>query len=100
MGYGLVNGFIDHSYTPLGTTLYKSQTSVLSLLESLLAVSWQQLVPREILSVPHSGPLVTDSCAEPLSNDDPTNWVPGWWPFHTNLLVFSSQAGFELTTDN
>jgi hypothetical protein len=26
------------------------------------------------------------------------NWVPGWWPFHTDVLVFCSQADFELTT--
>jgi hypothetical protein len=26
-----------------------------------------------------------------------TNWVPGWRPFHTILLVFSSQAKFQLT---
>jgi hypothetical protein len=25
-----------------------------------------------------------------------TNWVPGWRPFHTNLLVFPSQADFQL----
>jgi hypothetical protein len=27
------------------------------------------------------------------------NWVPGCWPFHTNLLVFSPQADFQLTTE-
>jgi hypothetical protein len=26
------------------------------------------------------------------------NWVPGWWPFHSNLLVFSSQADFQLNS--
>jgi hypothetical protein len=28
-----------------------------------------------------------------------TNWVPGWRPFHTNLLVFSSQVDIQLTTE-
>jgi hypothetical protein len=32
-----------------------------------------------------------------LPTDKSTNWVPGWRPFHTNLLVFSSQADFQLT---
>jgi hypothetical protein len=27
------------------------------------------------------------------------NWVPGWQPFYTKLLVFSSQADFQLTTE-
>jgi hypothetical protein len=35
-----------------------------------------------------------------LSTDNWTNWVPGWRPFHTNLLVFSSQADFQLTTEH
>jgi hypothetical protein len=34
-----------------------------------------------------------------LNCQPPTNWVPGWRPFHTNLLVFSSQAEFQLTTE-
>jgi predicted membrane-bound dolichyl-phosphate-mannose-protein mannosyltransferase len=28
-----------------------------------------------------------------------TDWVPGWRPFHTNLLIFYSQAEFQLTTE-
>jgi hypothetical protein len=31
-----------------------------------------------------------------LAELDSTDWVPGWRPFHTNLLVFSSQADFQL----
>jgi hypothetical protein len=27
-----------------------------------------------------------------LWTDNSTNWFPGWQPFHTNLLVFSSQT--------
>jgi hypothetical protein len=59
-GYGLVNGFIDHLYTSLGTTLYRSvtQTIVLSLLQSPPTVSWQRLLPREI----HQLPALRSSC--------------------------------------
>jgi hypothetical protein len=28
-----------------------------------------------------------------------TNWVPGWRLFRTNLVVFSSQTDFQLTTE-
>jgi hypothetical protein len=50
-------------------------------------------------SFPRSGPLVTAARAEFLTNYKSTNWVPGWRLFHTNLLVFSSQAAFQLTTE-
>jgi hypothetical protein len=47
--------FIDHLYTPHGTAFYRSlthtRTSVLSLLYIPLAVSWQWLLPREILQL-------------------------------------------------
>jgi hypothetical protein len=36
------------------------------------------------------------SHAKLLSTDISTNWVLGSWPFHTSLLVFSSQADFQL----
>jgi hypothetical protein len=63
---------IDHSHTPLGTTLYRSltQTSVLSLLQSPQAVSWQRLLTVEIFGFPRSGTLVTAACAELLSTDN------------------------------
>jgi hypothetical protein len=82
--------FTDHWHT---------QTSVLSLLQSLLVVSWQRLLSRQILQFPalrsscHSRPCRTTSQLT-------TNWVPQWRPFHTNLLVFSSHADFQMTTDN
>jgi hypothetical protein len=85
MGYGLVNGFTDHLYTPLGTcTLHitDTQTSVLGLLQSPLTVSWQRLLQMEF--------------TQRLSTDKSTGWVPGWRPFHTNVLVFSSQTDFQL----
>jgi hypothetical protein len=49
---------------------------------------------------PRLGSLVTAACAELLSTDSSTNLVLGWRPYHTNLLVFSSQADFQQTTDN
>jgi hypothetical protein len=73
--------FTDHWHT---------QTSVLSLLPSPLAFSWQQLLPVAVIQIP----ALWSSCQ--LT----TNWVPGWRPFHTNLLVFSSQADIQLTTIN
>jgi hypothetical protein len=33
-----------------------------------------------------------------MSTDNSINWVPGWQPFHTNLLVFPSQADFQLNS--
>jgi hypothetical protein len=54
---------------------------------------------RTFFSFLHSDLPVTASHAELLSTDNSTNWVPGWRPFHTNLLVFSSQA-HNLTLTN
>jgi hypothetical protein len=55
---------------------------------------------EKFFSFPNSGPLVEAALAELLSTDNSTNWFPGWRPFHTSLLFFSSQADFQLTTDN
>jgi hypothetical protein len=33
-----------------------------------------------------------------LSTENSTNWVPGWRPFQTNLIDFSSQADFQLNS--
>jgi hypothetical protein len=51
-------------------------------------------------SFPSSGHLVSVGRAEHLSTDNSTDWVPGWRPFHTTHLVFSSQADLQVTTDN
>jgi hypothetical protein len=75
------------------------QASVLSLLQSLLAVSWQRFLPRQILQRPALRSLVIAARAELLSNDIKTNWVPGWWPFHTNQppsLLFTGWLPTEL----
>jgi hypothetical protein len=83
--------FTDHWHT---------QTSVLSLLQHPLTISWQRPLKREILQLPDTGPLVTAAHAEFLSTDYSSNWVPGWQPFHTNLLVFFSRADFQLNSLN
>jgi hypothetical protein len=49
-------------------------------------------------SFPYSRHLVTAAHAELLSTENLTNWVPSWRPFHTILLVFSSQADFQLNS--
>jgi hypothetical protein len=72
-----------------------TQTNVLSLLQFPLSVSWQRILPRKILQV-----IALRCPCKILSADNSTNWVSGWRPFHTNLLVFLSQADFQLTTDN
>jgi hypothetical protein len=38
-------------------------------------------------------------CRAQLNYQPSTNWVPDWGPFHTNLLVFSSQTDFQLTIE-
>jgi hypothetical protein len=68
-------------------------------LQSPLANSWQRLYQWRFFSFPHPVPLVTAARAEFLSTDNSPTWVPGWRPFHTNLLVFSSQGDFQLTTE-
>jgi hypothetical protein len=79
--------FTDHWHT---------HTRVLSLLQSPLAVFWQRLLPREIFQLPG----LWSSChSRPCRTDNSTNCLPGWRSFHTNLLDFSSQAEFLLTTE-
>jgi hypothetical protein len=48
----------------------------------------------------HSGLLVTAARAEFKPTDNSNNCFPGWRPFHTNLLVFTSQADSQVITDN
>jgi hypothetical protein len=117
-GYGLVNGFIDHLYTPLGATSNYSATANLQNSQFTTATAFNS--GDSSSSCPHvvtvrqisrNWTLVncqlnnsTISSQPPLKrslNCQPSaNWVPGWWPFHTNLLVSSSQADFHLRTDN
>jgi hypothetical protein len=44
-----------------------------------------------------SGSTFTASRADLNPQLSDTYWLPGWQPFHTNVLVFSSQADFHLT---
>jgi hypothetical protein len=76
---------------------WHTQTSVPSLLQSPLAI---YLTQWSFFSFPRWGPLIAAARAQLLPIDNSTNCNRGWRPFHTNLLVFSSQADFQLTTDN
>jgi hypothetical protein len=59
---------------------------------------------RSLVTVSNSGGSSTSAPKSSLNGGSlpnasvTTDWVPGWQPFHTNLLVFSSQAEFQLTT--
>jgi hypothetical protein len=118
----LDTGIIDHLYTPLGTT---SNYSAIANLHNLqITTAPLKLFPAccvfnslSLATASNSGDSSV-SRAHPAMNScqlstqlqrhffstflaelDTTNWVPGWRPFHTNILVFSSQAGFQLTTE-
>jgi hypothetical protein len=106
LGCVTVDGVLidERIYWPLVYTTWNytlqiadTETNVLSLLQSPLAISWQWPLPVETLQLPafrSSLPPVQNS----LSTDNSTNWVPCWQPFHTNPLVFSSQADFRLNS--
>jgi hypothetical protein len=84
------------------TVHWHTKTSVLSLLQPPVAVSWQQIFNTvEILQHPALRSSCHSRSCRTLVNWQPlTNWFPGWRLFYTNLLFFSSQADFQLTTDN
>jgi hypothetical protein len=93
-------------YWPLVYTArnYTLQITDTRRLVSSVYYSLHQLFPGNgfyrgrFFSFLHSDPLVTAACAELLSTDSSSNWVPGWGPFHTNVLVFSSQSDFQLNS--
>jgi hypothetical protein len=103
--YGLVNGFIDHLYTPLGTTSnYSCRWSPHSQIITAPARSSPACYvfnSRSLATASNSG---DSSRAQILSSqsslqNSTLNWqLPGWRPVHTILLVFSSQADIQLTT--
>jgi hypothetical protein len=79
------------------STFYKSQQQPLSL--SQLAFFTNRSLATAFNSggssasssqVLLSQPPVQNSCQLTI------NWIPGWRPLHTYLLVFSSQADFEM----
>jgi hypothetical protein len=95
----LLTTYIHHSELHF-TDHWHTQTSVLDLLQFTPAISYKLLLTQwKFFRFPQAGPLVTAARPELLSTDNSTNWVPGWMSFHTNLLVFSSQADFQLRAD-
>jgi hypothetical protein len=104
-GFGLGNEFIDHLYTPLGTTSTYSVTA--NVHNSRITTASTKPFPAccgitncSLATASNSGDS-SASHAQVLSSQPPSqnsalNWqLPGWWPFHTNLQVFSSQADFN-----
>jgi hypothetical protein len=83
-------------------TLYKSPQHPLSHFPACCV-----FISRSMVTASNSGDS-SASCAQVLSSQPSVqNWtlkweLPGWQPFHTNVLVFSSQTDFQLTlaTDN
>jgi hypothetical protein len=80
------------------TDHWHKKTSVFSLLRFPLTVFCLRLLPRRFFSFRRSDPLVTTARADLLSTDNSTKWDPGWQPFHANVLLFSSQADFQLNS--
>jgi hypothetical protein len=75
------------------STIHKSLLQTLSCLQpavSSTAVSWKRMLIVEILQLPALRSFL--SCEYPSTE---RCQFPGWRPFHTNLIVFSSQANFE-----
>jgi hypothetical protein len=74
----LLTACIHHSELHF-TDHWHTQTSVLSLLQSPLAISWQRLLPREILQLPALRSSCYSCLCRTLVNFQPsTNWVWGW----------------------
>jgi hypothetical protein len=126
--YGLVNRFIDHLYTRLGITsnLQNSQITtapanpIFQPAVSSIAVPYQRFLTLEILQLPALMSLLLGEypatellstvkstaalsllslpCRARRNCQPSTHWVPGWRSFHTNLIAFSSQTDFQLTT--
>jgi hypothetical protein len=113
-------GFSDHLCTPLGSALYRSLTHTDLCPQSITYSSSRFLATdfnTETITVSlnytlqishikfsfHSRTLAINSFLHSLSYRTPLNCqlstkcVPGWRPFHTNLLVFSSQADSNWT---
>jgi hypothetical protein len=102
-----VNGFIDHLHhselqvitaLSLMSTRLKSPHNPKSLFPACCVV-----IRRSLATASNSGGS-SASRAQVLSSQPPVqnstdnrNRLPGWLPFHTNFLVFPSQADFQLT---
>jgi hypothetical protein len=82
------------------TTTCQVEILQIPALTSLLSYEY---LATELLSTVNSTiapSLLSLPCRAQLKCQPSTIWAPGWPPFHTSLLVFCSQAGFQLTTDN
>jgi hypothetical protein len=118
---------LTHLYTPLTTTCNYSAVADLHTLQttkapvkpfSSLLSFWQPFPTTLLLSSEYpatelffttglstvswtgSPSLLSLRCRAQLNCQPSTNWVPGWQPFHTNLLVFSLEADIQLATDS
>jgi hypothetical protein len=102
-----VNGFIDHLFTPLGTTRKYNAIRNLNTLQIITAPakSFPSLLCHQpfpgngfkqwrFFSFTRLGSVFTASRAELNCQ------LPGWRPLHTNFLVFSSQPNFKLISGN
>jgi hypothetical protein len=104
-----VNGFIDHLYTRLGTS--SNYSAKANLHNSQITTAAAKHFPacyvftrRSLITASNSGDSSASASksslnAGSISTDSvTTDRIPGWRPFYTNLLVFSSKAEFKLTT--
>jgi hypothetical protein len=81
---------------PLIYTIHKLQQHPLSPFQPAVsspAVLWQRLLTVDILQFP----ALKMSSQPPVQNSTSTNNSQACGPFHTTLLVYSSQADFQLT---
>jgi hypothetical protein len=107
---GLLSTCLHHSELQVTTvsllisTIHRSPHHPLSIFQpavSSRAVPWQQFLTEEdfLASCPHV--ILSQSIAQ--NSSQPTFQLTGfqnWRPFHSTLLVFPSQADFQVTTDN
>jgi hypothetical protein len=84
--------------------------TALSLISTLYTSLYAKSFPACSVSNSHSLATTSNSghssasCPQALLSQPPvrnscqlsTNWVPGWRPFHTNLIFFSSHVDFQL----
>jgi hypothetical protein len=71
-------------------------------LQALMPLPAGHLLAAELFSTVNSTmapSLLNLRCIVRLNSQHSADWVPGWRPFHTTLLVFSSLTSFQLTTE-
>jgi hypothetical protein len=126
--FQLDTGFIDHLHHSelqvitaplLISTIHKAQQHVLNIFQAAVSstpVSYRRLLTVEISQIPTLTSLLSGEypATELLSTlnyiwrnlfpsytELPTlNCVPGWWPSHTSILIFSSQTPLQRSTDS